>query len=85
MILCIYLVYSVSFLKRFAQLLYNNLFSQKLFFLRFRNKSYFVPQKLMHTPASRQPAASYALYIVKKVLGMHAQVVTNPPWSPLTN
>ena len=32
----------------------------ELFFLRFCNKSYFDPQKLMHTPASRQPGASYA-------------------------
>ena len=31
----------------------------ELFFLRFRNKSYFAPQKLTHTPASRQPGASY--------------------------
>ena len=30
------------------------------FFLQFRNKHYFVSQKLMHTPASRQPGASYA-------------------------
>ena len=28
--------------------------------MRFRNKSYFALQKLMYTPASREPGASYA-------------------------
>ena len=29
-------------------------------FLPFRNESYIAHQKLMHTPASRQPGANYA-------------------------
>ena len=73
MILCIYLVYSASFLKTFRLIAINEFILTELIFLRFLNKSYCAPQKLMHTPASRQPGARYA-----QILGVHAQVVTKP-------
>ena len=46
--------------KTFCLNVINNFFLTEFFFLRFSNKLYFAPQKLMHTPASRQPGASYA-------------------------
>ena len=46
--------------KTFCLIVINWFILTKLIFLRSRNKSYFASQKLMHTPARRQPGASYA-------------------------
>ena len=46
--------------KTFCLIVINKFILTELIFLRFRNKSYFAFQKLMHIPASRQPGASYA-------------------------
>ena len=46
--------------KTFCFIVINYFILTELIFWRFLNKSYFAPQKLMHTPASRQPGASYA-------------------------
>ena len=47
-------------LKTFCLAVINYFILMELIFWWFLNKSYFAPQKLMHTPASRQPGASYA-------------------------
>ena len=67
--------------KTFCLNVINYFILKELIFLCFSNKSYFAPQKLMHTPASRQPGASYtrkATRHTKNVLGMPAHVVTKP-------
>ena len=46
--------------KTFCLIVINYFILTELISWRFLNKSYFAPQKLMHTPASRQPGASYA-------------------------
>ena len=46
--------------KTFCLIVINYFILTEIIFLRFLNKSYFAPQKFMHTPASRQPGASYA-------------------------
>ena len=80
MILCVYLVHYVSFLKRFV--FCNKLFySHGINFLRFRNKSYFaLKNSCTHLQADNRVLVMPRgpLDILKKVLGMHAQVVTKP-------
>ena len=45
--------------KTFCLIVINSFILTELISLRFHNKSYFAPQKLMHTPARRQTGASY--------------------------
>ena len=44
----------------FCLIIVNYFILTELICLRVRNKAYFAPQKLMHTPANRQPGACYA-------------------------
>ena len=67
--------------KTFSLIVINYFILTGLIFLRSRNQSYFAPQKLCtHLQADNQVLVMPRgpLDILKKVLGMHAQVVTKP-------
>ena len=85
MILCIYLVHSVSFLKRFFFLIVINYFILTDFFCGFViNRMLPLKNTCTHLQVDNRVLVMPRgpLDMLKKILGMHAQVVTKPSLAP---